>query len=71
MSEDAPKKLAAREYIALVGDLAFYGIAETLEFDVQARVEPDHTGKKNTYIGRTYVDGMPLREEAFVRLKMA
>lgn len=71
MMDDAPNKVASGQYMAVLGDLSWYGIAETMEFRVHATVEPDPAIKKNTYIGRTSIDGMPLREEAFVRLKMA
>lgn len=71
MTGDAPNKIATGQYIAVLGDLSWYGVAETMEFEVHATVEPDRAIKKNTYTGHTYVDGMPLREEAFVRLKIA
>jgi hypothetical protein len=49
----------------------WYGLAESMDYEVQATVELHPANNKNGYAGRTLLDGMPLLEDAFVRLRMA
>jgi HK97 family phage major capsid protein len=70
-SEYAPNTIAAGQYVAVVGDLSGYGITESMEYEVQSKIELHPANNENNYIGRTMVDGMPLLEDAFVRLRMA
>jgi HK97 family phage major capsid protein len=71
MSQYASNTITTGQYVAVVGDLSGYGIAEAMEHEVQARIELHPANNKNSYVGRTMVDGMPLLEDAFVRLRMA
>lgn len=71
ISEFAPGTIATGQYVAVVGDFSFYWIADALEFEVQVLVERYAEANQNGYIARQEVDGMPVLEEAFVRLKMA
>jgi len=71
LSEFAPNKVAPGQYIAVVGNLSCYGIAESREYEIRATIEPHPSTNKNSYIARTSIDGMPLDEAAFVRLRVA
>ena len=57
--------------LALIGDLSYYWIADAMNLEIQVLVERYADTNQNGYIGRQEVDGMPVLEEAFVRLKMA
>jgi len=72
LSEYAPNTFTANQYIAVLGDLSFYWIADAMNtMEVQVLVELYAATNQNAYIGRMESDGMPVLEEAFVRLKMA
>jgi HK97 family phage major capsid protein len=71
VSEYAPGSVATGLYVALIGDLSYYWIADAMNLEIQVLVERYADTNQNGYIGRQEVDGMPVLEEAFVRLKMA
>lgn len=71
LSEYAPSTMTTGLYVAIIGDFSRYWIAESQDFEVQVLVEEYARQNKNGYIGRQEVDGMPVREEGFRRLKMA
>lgn len=71
VSEFAPNTFTTGKYVALIGDFAFYWIAEALDFQVQRLVELYAETNQVGFIGRAEVDGMPVLEEAFVRGKLA
>lgn len=71
MSEYVSNTVAANAYIGILGDFSFYHIAESLEFGIQRLNELYAETNQVGFIGRGEVDGMPVLEEAFVRLQCA
>lgn len=71
MSEFVPNTFTTGLYVGLFGDLRFYWIAEALAFQLQRLVELYATTNQTGFIGRMEVDGMPVLEEAFARVKLA
>lgn len=71
MSEYAPSSITSGKYTALLGDLSFYWIAEALQLEIQVLMELYAETNQVGYIGRMELDGMPVLEEAFSRLKQA
>ncbi|WUI00213.1 phage major capsid protein [Spirillospora sp. NBC_00431] len=69
LSEYAPSTLADNDYLAILGDLSFYWVAEALQFEVQRLVELYAESNQVGFIGRAEADGMPVMAEAFVRLQ--
>lgn len=70
-SEYAPNTFTTGQYIAVLGDLSFYWIAEALNLEIQVLLELYAEANQIGYIGRVEVDAMPVLEEAFARLKLA
>jgi HK97 family phage major capsid protein len=70
-SEYAPNTFTAGLYVGLVGDFRNYWIADGLAFQLQRLDELYATTDQIGFIGRAYVDGAPVREEAFSRVKLA
>lgn len=70
MSEYAPSTISASQYVAALGDMSYYYIVDSLEFAIQVLVELYARTNENSYLGRAETDGMPVLEEAFVRLQM-
>lgn len=71
LSEFAPNTFSNGNYAAVVGDWSYYWIAEALSFGVQVLNELYAETNQIGYIGRTELDGMPVLEEAFARLKFS
>ncbi|HEY8745844.1 MAG TPA: phage major capsid protein [Chloroflexota bacterium] len=69
-SELAPSTIAASDYVAVLGDYSFYWIADALNMQIQRLVELYAEAGQTGFIGRRETDGMPVLEEAFVRLIM-
>jgi HK97 family phage major capsid protein len=69
MSEYIPNTFTTGLYVGFVGDLRFYQIADALSMQVQRLVELYAETNQTGFIGRLETDGMPVLEEAFVRLK--
>ncbi|HVK21377.1 MAG TPA: phage major capsid protein [Actinokineospora sp.] len=69
-SEFAPNTVAANNYVGLLGDFTHYWIADALDMDIQRLNELYAETNQVGYIGRLESDGMPVLEEAFVRLKV-
>ena len=70
LSEFAPSELKAGAYVGILGDFRFYWIAEALDMQMQRLVELYAETNQTGFIGRYEGDGMPVLEEAFVRVKM-
>ena len=70
LSEYAPSTLAAGKYVAILGDYRYYWIADALDMQIQRLVELYARSNQTGFIGRLETDGMPVLEEAFVRLKL-
>ena len=71
MSEFAPSTFTSGQYVGLIGDFQWYWIAESLRFELQRLDELYAATNQVGFIGRMEVDGMPVLEEAFSRVKLA
>ena len=71
MSEWAPNTFTTGLYVAVLGDYSKYWIVDALNMTVQRLVELYAVTNQVGFIGRQEVDGMPVLEEAFVRVKLA
>lgn len=71
MSEYAPNTLTANLYVGILGDFrAGYAIVDSLAMEVQRLGELYSESNQVGFIGRMECDGMPVLEEAFVRVKL-
>ncbi len=57
-------------YVGMFADFSFYWIADSLDFQVQRLVELYAETNQDGMIARYEGDGMPVLEEAFVRVKL-
>lgn len=72
VSEYAPNTFTASSYVGLLGAFnAGYWIAELQAMQVQRLVELYAANGQVGFIGTRWLDGMPVLEEAFVRVKLA
>jgi HK97 family phage major capsid protein len=70
MSEFAPNTFTTGLYVGIIGDFSNYWIADSLAFQVQRLVELYAANRQTGFIGEMEGDGMPVLEEAFVRVKL-
>jgi len=71
MSEFAPNTLTTGLYAGIIGDFSRYWIADALNMQVQRLVELYAETNQTGFIGRAELDGMPVLEEAFIRVTLA
>ena len=71
MSEYVPNTLTTGLYVGILGDFSYYWIADALDMTIQRLVELYAETNQTGLIGRMSSDGMPVLEEAFVRVKLA
>lgn len=72
MSEYAPNTFTAGQYAGILGNFKEgYWICDSLTLEIQALVELYALTNQIFYIGRAEVDGMPVMEECFARVKLA
>lgn len=71
MSEYAPNTFTTGQYVGILGDFSFYWILDALQLEIQVLNELYARTNQFGYIGRLESDGMPVLEEAFVRVKLA
>lgn len=71
MSEYAPNTFTASQYVGMWADFSNYWIADSMAMDMQRLVELYAETNQIGLIGRLETDGMPVLEEAFVRVKLA
>lgn len=71
ISEYAPNTFSNGNYAALLGDFSYYWIVEALDMQMQVLTELYAETNQIGYIGRCELDGAPVLEEAFVRLKFS
>ncbi|MFJ4687062.1 phage major capsid protein [Streptomyces sp. NPDC088789] len=71
VSEFVPNTFTTGQYVGMFGDFSHYWIVDSLAFEIQRLVELYATSNQIGLIGRLESDGMPVMEEAFVRLKTA
>lgn len=71
MSEYVPNTYTTGLYAGIIGDFSFYWIAEAMTFRIQRLNELLARTRQVGFIGVQEIDGMPVLEEAFVRVKLA
>lgn len=71
MSEYAPNTFTSGLYVALIGDLKNYWIADGMQMEMQRLDELYAATNQVGIVGRRKVDAMPVLAEAFARLKLA
>ena len=71
VSEYAPSTFTTGLYVGIIGDFSFYHTADALDFSVQRVDELYAATNQVGFFGRLESDGMPVLEEAFVRVKLA
>lgn len=70
VNENAPSTFTTGQYVGILADWSFYWIADSLEMQMQRLVELYARSNQIGFIGRLQTDGMPVLEEAFVRVKL-
>jgi HK97 family phage major capsid protein len=70
MSEFVPNTFTANQYVGILGDLKYYWILDSLDMQMQRLVELYAETNQTGFIGRYEGDGMPVLQEAFVRVKL-
>lgn len=70
-SEYAPSTFTASQYVGILGDFSNYWIADAMNMDMQRLDELYAATGQVGFISRAESDGMPVLEEAFVRVKLA
>ncbi len=71
VSEYAPSTFTTGLYVAVLGNFKYYRIAQIKEMIIQ-RVDQLYAATNEVgFIGRLWVDGAPVMEEGFARLKLA
>ena len=71
MSEFMPNTFTASQYVGIIGDFENYWIVDSLQLTFQRLVELYAEANQIGFIGRMETDGLPVLEEAFVRVKLA
>ena len=71
MSELMPNTFTTGLYVGIIGDFAFYWIADALDMEIQRLEELYAANNQVGFITRAKSDGMPVLEEAFARVKLA
>jgi HK97 family phage major capsid protein len=69
-SEFAPNTFSSGLYVGILGDFRYYWIVDALDMAIQRLVELYAETNQTGFIGRYEGDGMPVLEEAFVRVKL-
>jgi HK97 family phage major capsid protein len=70
MSEYAPNTFTSGLYVGILGAFGYYQIVDSLEMDFQRLVELYAKTGQIGFHAELETDGMPLLEEAFVRVKL-
>jgi len=70
VSEYAPATFTSGQYVAVVGDMRYYWIADALNLEVQRLEELYTLTNQVGFLGRAEVDAMPVLGEAFARVKL-
>ena len=70
-SEYAPNTFTSGLYVGILGDFSYFHTADALDFGMQRLNELYAETNQTGFIGRMETDGMPVLEEAFVRVKLA
>lgn len=70
VNENAPSTFTTGQYVGLLADWSYYWIADSLSMQMQRLMELYAETNQIGFIGRIQTDGMPILEEAFVRVKL-
>ena len=70
-SEYAPNTFTTGLYVACLGDMKSYKIADVANMEVQRLVERYADSNQIGFLGRRYLDASPVLSNAFARLKLA
>lgn len=70
MSEYAPNTMTTGMYVGILGDFSFYHIADSLQMEMQRLIEKYADTSQIGFYADLESDGMPVLEEAFVRVKL-
>lgn len=70
-SEYAPSIFTTGLYVGILGDFSFYWIVDSLSMTIKVLTELYAETAQIGYIGRMEVDGAPIHEKAFARVKLA
>lgn len=70
-SEYVPNTFTTGKYVGLFGDLSYVWVVDALDMTVQKLVELYAETGQTGYIGRKEMDGAPVLQEAFARVKLA
>lgn len=70
-SEYVPNTFTTGLYVGIIGDFSKYWIADALDMQIQRLSELFAQTNQTGFIARMELDGMPVLEEAFVRLQLA
>jgi HK97 family phage major capsid protein len=70
MSQYAPSTMTSGQYAGILGDFSFYWIADALSMEMQRLVELYSKTRQIGLHAWLETDGMPVLEEAFVRVKL-
>ncbi len=70
-SEYAPNTITGDAYVGILGDFSNYWIVDALTATIQVLIELYAATNQNGYLSRMESDGMPVLEEAFVRVQLA
>lgn len=71
ISEFSPSTFTTGQYVGMLADWSHYWIADSLSMQMQRLAELYAETNQVGFIGRIQTDGMPVLEEAFVRVKLA
>jgi len=69
-SEYAPNTFTTGLYVGLLGNFSYYWIVDALDMTIQRLMELYAETNQVGFIGRMETDGMPVHEDAFVRVKL-
>lgn len=70
-SEFAPNTFTTGLYVGIIGDFSYYWIADAMSVEIQRLVELYAATNEDGFHGRMKLDGMPVLEKAFARVKLA
>jgi len=71
MSEFVPNTFTTGLYVGMLGDFSFYWVVDSLMVQIKRLDELYAETNQVGFIGRIELDGAPVREEPFVRCKLA
>jgi HK97 family phage major capsid protein len=70
-SEYSPNTFTAGKYVGMLADFSYYWMVDALSMEIQVLLELYAETNQNGYILRQETDGMPVLEEAFLRIQLA